>query len=258
MNRRVIVILMIAVLAIGGYFAYQQFYVKAQAANSALGGSGTIETDQVAITPQISGRIIEAPPNEGVPVRTGDVLYRLDPSVAQLQLDQAQAGQRAAAANYSHVKKASGSTFADKQAAKAQLDQAKAAVDLAKVQLSYTLVKSPLTGQIASIIAKVGENAVPGNNLAVISNPANLTVNIYVPEPRIGEVRVGQKGTLTTDSTTKQYRVSVTFIGTQAEFTPASIETKDQRVKLVYQVKCRVDNPDRDLKAGMPADVVLQ
>lgn len=258
MNRRVIVILVIAVLAVGGYFAYQHFYGSASAANSALGGSGTIETDQVAITPQTTGRIIQAPPNAGVPVKVGDVLYRLDPAVAKLQVQQAQAGQRAASANYAHVKSDSGSTWADKQAAKSQLDQANVAVDLAKVQLGYTTITSPLDGQIANVIANVGENAVPGNNLAVISNPANLDVTIYVPETRIGEVKVGQSGTLTTDSTTKQYHCRVTFIGSQAEFTPASIETKDQRVKLVYQVKCRITDPDSNLKAGMPADVVLQ
>ena len=259
MNRRVIVIiLVILAVAVGGYFAYQHFFGSASAANNALGGSGTIETDQVAITPQTTGRIIEAPPNAGVPVKTGDVLFRLDPAVAKLQLQQAQAGQRAAAANYDHVKKDSSSTWADKQTAKAQLDQAVVAVNLAKVQIGYTVITSPLDGQIANVIGSVGENAVPGNNLAVISNPANLTVTIYVPETQIGQVHVGQAGTLTTDSTSKTYDCRVTFISSQAEFTPASIETKDQRVKLVFQVKCQVTNPDANLKAGMPADVVLK
>ena len=91
-----------------------------------------------------------------------------------------------------------------------------------------------------------------------MSNPASLTVTIYVPESRIGEVKLGQEGTLTTDSTSRTYHAKVVFIGSQAEFTPASIETKDQRVKLVYQVKLRITDGDLALKPGMPADVVLK
>lgn len=259
MNKRVIPIVLVVVVAIGGYFAYQRFFGASAASESALGGSGTIETNQVAITPQMTGRIVEAPAEEGVPVKAGDVLYRLDPAIAQLQVDQAKAGEKAAAANYKHVKDDSGSSSADKAAAKAQLEQAGIAVKMAQTQVGYATIASPLDGTISNVVAKVGENAVPGNTLAVVSDPANLTVTVYVSETRIGEVKVGQKGTLTTDSTQgKTYHVDVVFIGSQAEFTPASIETKDQRTKLVYQVKCRVSDPDASLKAGMPADVVLQ
>jgi HlyD family secretion protein len=258
MARRVIIILLIVAVAVGGYFAYQYYAGNAAAANGALSGSGTIETNQIAITPQTSGRIIAAPPNAGVPVKTGEVLYRLDPATANLQVQQAQAGQRAAEANYSHVKDDSSSTWADRQTAKAQLDQAVVAVNLAKVQQGYTIIKSPMAGTLSDVIANVGENAVPGNNMAIIIDPLDLTVNIYIPENRIGEVHVGQAGTLTTDSTTKPYDCKVTFISSQAAFTPTAIESKDQRVKLVYQVTLHVTNPDSALKAGMPADVVLK
>jgi HlyD family secretion protein len=257
MNKRIIGIVVVVVVAVAGYFGYQKYFGAASAANTALGGSGMIETTQIAITPQMAGRIIESPPNEGLAVKTGDLLYRLDPSTAKLGVDQARAGQKAAAANYSQVKKDSGSNYADRAAAKAQLDQANIAVKMAQVQEGYTVIRSPLDGTIANVVAKVGENAVPGNTMAVVTNPAQLTVAIYIPENRIGEVKVGQPGTVTTDST-RSYKVEVAFIGSQAEFTPASIETKDQRVKLVYQVKCRVINPDSSLKAGMPADVVLK
>ncbi len=257
MNKRIIAIIVVVAVAVGGYFAYQKYFANAAGASGELGGSGTIETTQIAITPQTAGRIIEAPPNEGVPVKKGDILYRLDAATAQFQVDQAKAGQKAAAANYGHVKSDSGSNSAEKAAAKAQLDQANIAVKMAQVQLGYTVITSPLVGTITNVVAKVGENAVPGNTMAVVSDPTQLTVNIYVPENRIGEVKVGQPGTLTTDST-NSYKVEVAFVGSQAEFTPASIETKDQRVKLVYQVKCRIMNPDSSLKAGMPADVVLR
>jgi HlyD family secretion protein len=258
MKRIAGVIGVIVVLVVAGYFGWTAFTGGA-GAGTGLGGSGTVETIQIAITPQASGRIVAAPDQEGVAVKKGDVLYRLDPTTAGLQVTQAKAGVSAAQANYDQVRDKSSSTKADKAAAKAQLDQAKAALKMAEVQVGYTAIASPIDGVLTSLAARAGENAVPGSTLAVVSDPTSLTVTIYVAESQIGLVKVGQSGTLTTDSTTgKTYNAKVVFVGSQAEFTPASIETKEQRVKLVYQVKLRIVDADTALKAGMPADVVLQ
>jgi HlyD family secretion protein len=111
---------------------------------------------------------------------------------------------------------------------------------------------------LTSIAQNVGENALPGTTLAMLSQVQSLTVTIYIPETQIGKVKMGQSGDITTDSTTKTYTGKVTFVSSQAEFTPSSVETKDQRTKLVYQVKLNVTDADADLKPGMPADVVLK
>jgi len=258
MRKRIIpILIVVVVLAAVGYFWWTN-YGSSSAANSALGGSGTIEAQQIAITPQVSGRIIVAPAQEGVAVKAGDVIYRLDPSTLKLQVEAAKAGVSAAESNYRHVKNDSSSTRAEKDAAKAQWDQAKIAEQMAEVQVGYATIKSPADGILSNIAQKAGENAVPGTTLAMLSQVQTLTVTIYIPETRIGEVKMGQLGTLTTDSTTKPYDARVTYISSQAEFTPASIETKDQRVKLVYQVKLDITNADSQLKPGMPADVVLK
>jgi len=257
MKRIFPILAVVVVLALAGYFGWT-WYSGTSATASALGGSGTIETDQIAITPQTTGRILTAPAEEGVPVAKGDVLYTLDPALLALQVKQAQAGIDAAKANLKTVKAKSGHTKADTAAAQAQLDQADVALAMAKLQVGYASIASPIDGVISSIAARAGENAVPGTTLAIVSNPASLTVTIYVPENRIGLVRIGQTGALTTDSVTKTYHGAVVFVATQAEFTPASIETKDQRIKLVYQVKLRITDADTSLKPGMPADVVLQ
>lgn len=258
MRRRIIlVVVAIIVLVVAGYYAWA-FVTQPSPATSALAGSGTIETEQVAITPQTMGRIVSAPSEEGVAVKKGAMLYRLDASVARLQVQQAGAGVDAASVNYRQVKDKSGSTDSQIAAAKAQLDQAKIALQMAQVQETYTTIRSPLDGTVSNIAANAGENAVPGNTLAIVSNPASLTVTIYIPENQIGRVKVGEKGDITTDSTAKTYHGLVSFIGAQAEFTPASIETKDQRVKLVFQVKLRITDPDANLKPGMSADVVLR
>ena len=150
------------------------------------------------------------------------------------------------------------STWADKQAAKAQWQQAVLAKKMAQVQLGYMTVRAPLKGVLTNIGQMVGENAVPGTTMAMMSQVQHLTVTIYVPETQIGQVKIGQAGTITTDSTTKVYNGKVTFVGSQAEFTPSSVETKDQRAKLVFPVKLDIAEADANLKPGMPADVVLK
>jgi HlyD family secretion protein len=257
MSKRIIpILIVVAVLAAAGYFWWST-YGAGSANSSALGGSGTIEAQQIAITPQVSGRIISAPAEEGVAVNAGDVLYKLDGSTLKLQIQAAKAGVSAAESNYRHVKNDDSSTRADKDAAKAQWDQAKVAQQVAELQLGYTTIKSPAAGILSNIAQRAGENAAPGTSLAMLSQVQSLTVTIYVPETRIGEVKMGQSGTLTTDST-KTYNAKVSYISSQAEFTPASIETKDQRTKLVYQVKLNITDADSNLKPGMPADVVLK
>jgi HlyD family secretion protein len=257
MKRIRLIVAVVVVLGVAGYFGWT-FYSGTVAANAALGGSGTIESDQIAVTPQTSGRILTSPTEEGVAVAKGDVLYTLDSSVLKLQVDQAQAGVDAAKANLTNVKNKSGHTKADVRSAQATLDQAKLALDMAKTQLGYATITSPIDGVVSSIAAKAGENAAPGSTLAIVSNPASLTVTVFIAETDIGKVKLGQTGTLTTDSSSKTCHVAVVFIGTQAEFTPASIETKDQRTKLVYQVKLRITDADSSLKPGMPADAVLK
>jgi HlyD family secretion protein len=257
MKRILPVLVLVAVLAVAGYFGW--VYLTGNGAGSGgLGGSGSIESDEIAVTPQTSGRILTGPAQEGVAIKKGDVLYTLDGSVLKLQVDQASAGVAAAKANLTNVKDKSGHTSADVSSAQAQLDQAKIALKMAQTQLGYATITSPIDGIVSSIAAKAGENAAPGSTLAIVSDPTKLTVEIFVAETEIGKVKLGQTGSLTTDSVSKTYHGEVVFIGTTAEFTPASIETKDQRTKLVYKVKLRITDADTSLKPGMPADVTLQ
>ncbi len=80
-------------------------------------------------------------------------------------------------------------------------------------------------------------------------------MKIYIPEPQLGRIKLGQIAEITTDSYRgKVYRGKVTFINSEAEFTPKNVQTQEERVKLVFAVKIAVDNPNQELKPGMPAD----
>jgi HlyD family secretion protein len=252
----VVVVAVLALAAIGGTIWF--FWTNAaQQATEALGGSGTIEAQETIISAQTQGRILHAPFAEGNPVKKGQLLYQLDATLANDQVRQAQAGLRAANAQLKQVKDDSASTNADIAAARAQVDQATIAVNMARTQAGFTTVTAPVPGTATNKVADVGENAAPGGTLAIIADTLHLTVTIYVPETEIGKVKLGQTGKVVTDGSTREYPGTVTFISSQAEFTPASVETKDQRVKLVYQVKLAVDNTDGSLKPGMPADVTF-
>ena len=135
--------------------------------------------------------------------------------------------------------------------------QANAAVKLAQVQLGYATVKAPHDGVVTAVAANAGQNAAPGRTLATIADTNNLFVRVFVPETRIGDVKLGATVKATTDSSDTTYSGAVEFIASQAEFTPNNVETKEQRVKLVYEVRVRISDTSGTLKAGMPVDVTF-
>jgi HlyD family secretion protein len=86
----------------------------------------------------------------------------------------------------------------------------------------------------------------------------NVWLRGYISETDLGRIRWGTPATITTDTYPgKQYRGRVSFISSEAEFTPKSVETHKERVTLVYRIKIEVENPNNELKPGMPADAVI-
>ena len=139
--------------------------------------------------------------------------------------------------------------------ARAQLQQAKEALALAETRLGYATLTSPLTGVVLSHNIEPGEFVAPGTPIVTVGDLAHVWLRAYVDETDLGRVKVGQVVKVTADTyPDKVYEGRVSFIASQAEFTPKSVQTKKERVKLVYRTKITVDNPHMELKAGMPAD----
>jgi HlyD family secretion protein len=256
MRKRIAIVAVVIVLAGAGIGTWLLLSGNASQP-SQLTGSGTIEAPEVAVAPLVAGTILDAPVAEGVTVKKGDVLFRIDDSVVKLQVTQAQAGVRAAKAARDQARKDHKSS-SEKAAVQAQLDQAAAALKIAELQLSYCTVVAPVDGVLLTKALDAGENAAPGKTLATIGRLDELTVTVYVAESDIGRVKVGQKAKLATDSSTATFDCSVVSVASQAEFTPTQVETKDQRVKLVYAVKLSVTDISGTLKPGMPADVTFE
>lgn len=248
----VVLVVLIALIG-GGFWLWHR--TQSPASASGLSASGEMEATEYQIAPALAGRVTKVRVVEGQQVKAGQELVRLDRSALQLQRDQAEQGVIAARAALTNAK--NDGTDADVTAARARLRQAEAAVDLAEVQLGYTLIKAPRSAVIVSVITNVGQNAAPGKTLLTMVDPSDLFVRVFVPETQIGNVKVGQAAHVTTDSSSEIFPGKVSFIASQAEFTPNNVQTKEQRVKLVYEVRVRVTDSSGTLKPGMPVDVTF-
>jgi HlyD family secretion protein len=145
------------------------------------------------------------------------------------------------------------------EAQRAQLAQAEAALQGIDAGLVNMTIRAPFEGTVTVRHREPGEIVPAGSPVLTVMNRADRWVRVYVPETRMGAVRIGLPATITADTyPDKAYRGEVIFIASQAEFTPKTVQTAEERVKLVYAVKVQVTNDaEFDLKPGMPADVRL-
>jgi HlyD family secretion protein len=114
-----------------------------------------------------------------------------------------------------------------------------------------------VTGVVTEKIAEQGELLPAGAPLCVITDLADAWLTAYVAEPDLGRIRIGQEAEVVTDDGQSR-RGTVSFVSSQAEFTPKNVQTPEERVKLVYRIKVRLENGDGLFKPGMPAEARLR
>jgi HlyD family secretion protein len=124
-----------------------------------------------------------------------------------------------------------------------------------KRQRQESIVRAPAAGVIESIDLRPGDLVAPSAPVAKILEPSQLWVRVYVPEPQLGRVRIGQKAALTVDTFPKrEFEGHVVEIRTQSEYTPRNVQTLDQRMDQVFGVKVAIDRAP-ELRPGMAATV---
>ncbi len=137
----------------------------------------------------------------------------------------------------------------------ANIESAKAALELAKIVVDYTTLKAPFDGVILVRQAELGEVVSPGAAIVTLADIGHVWLRAYVNETDVGKIRLGEAVTVTTDSYPgKDYPGRISFISESAEFTPKSVETHAERVTLVYRIRIDIDNPSHELVPGLPAD----
>ena len=146
---------------------------------------------------------------------------------------------------------------AQRQTAARQVTSAAAQVELVEDRLRKTTVTNPTAGTVLATYAEAGEFVQPGQPLYAIANLAAVDVRAYVTETQLASVQMGQQVTVTMDVKTDRQSLpgTVTWIASEAQFTPTPVQTRDERADLVYAIKIRVDNSKGLLKLGMPVDV---
>jgi HlyD family secretion protein len=141
---------------------------------------------------------------------------------------------------------------------RSEIERAKANVAMIDTQLADTTAASPVDGVVLVKAADVGEVLAAGTTVVTIGDIDHPWLRAYINETDLGRVKLGAKAKITTDSYPgKVYEGRVSFIASEAEFTPKQIQTQEERVKLVYRIKIDVDNPRHELKSNMPADAEI-
>jgi HlyD family secretion protein len=173
---------------------------------------------------------------------------------AQAERDRAAAALEAARANAATLQLRQ----QDVRVAEATVREAAANVRRLESQVAELKVFAPLTATILTKAVEAGEVVTAGRPLVLLGDLDHPWIKVYVTETEVGKVKLGAPALVLVDSFPQQpFRGTVTWIADQAEFTPKNIQTKEERVNLVYAVKVTIDNAQRKLKAGMIADAEL-
>ncbi|HVJ09091.1 MAG TPA: efflux RND transporter periplasmic adaptor subunit [Acidisarcina sp.] len=182
-----------------------------------------------------------------------DAISAQDRDLAETALKRAQASFEANEQRYNKAQE--GNRKEDVAIARADLNAARANLGMSHVNLSYSTLYAPTSGVITVRQAEQGEVVVPGTPVVTLADLDHIWLRAYLAETDLGRVRWGQDAVITTDTYPgKQYHGRISFIASNAEFTPKSVQTYQERVTLVYRIKIDIDNTNHELKPGMPAD----
>ena len=326
MKRVLLLLLLVAIGAAAVYF-HPQWLRKPPTAN-VLKLSGNLEAHESLVSFKLTGRITNLPVDEGMVVKAGDLLARLDNDDYRQQVavdeatsrvrdrqltlglagsrqqdieaaqqaildaqadleqkkkdyaryqalyekdeipaqtrDQAATNVTRAQATYDRAQLiynelAEGTRKEELAVQRANVHQADQNLHLSSIRLAYTVLRAPFDGVVLVRQAELGEVVLPGTAIVTLADLNHLWVRVYVPETDLGKVHWGQAVDVRTDTyPDKIYRGRISFISAEAEFTPKSVQTEKERVTLVYRVKVDVENPNRELKPGMPADAYIK
>ena len=134
-----------------------------------------------------------------------------------------------------------------------------ARLSTAKERSGYATLSAPISGVVLSKAVEPGEQVAAGTPVVTLGDLGECWLKGYIPETELGRVKLGQRARVTTDSHPgRVFEGKVSFISSEAEFTPKSVQTEKERVKLVYRIKITLANPDMELKPGMPADAEIE
>ncbi len=222
--------------------------------------NGRLEADTIRLSSQTTGIVNMLSISEGDTVEPKQVIAVINKEKLLVQLQQVQADL----SFNSDLLKKTESMLASGAATKQRRDELAARVDVLRaqkngieLQLADAAIRSPIKGVILNKYVNKGEFVVPGTLVAEVADLNELKALIYLPLNKLSTIKIGQKVRIKVDGLSTAASGTITWIASEAEFTPKTILTKETRTTLVYAVKLSVPNKDGSLKIGMPIDVEL-
>jgi len=191
--------------------------------------------------------------NSGSRKQRDDAVTRRD--VAKERLQGAKDRVRAAEENLARLR--AGARREEIDAARARVAAADAQIAAFEKAIHDATLLAPVGGIVTEKLADVGEMIAPRAPIVVVTDLDHAWANVYVDEPSVPRLRLGQTATLFTDAGGAGIAGTVSYISAKAEFTPRNVQTADERSKLVYRVKVSVDNKAGVLKSGMPVEAEI-
>jgi HlyD family secretion protein len=188
--------------------------------------------------------------NSGSQKQRDDAATRRDLAKARLQAGQ----ERVRAAQEAKLRLDRGPRPQEIAAARARVASADAQIATIQQNISDATIVSPLAGLVTQKLADAGEILAPRTPVVNVVDLDHAWANIYIDEPLVPRLRLGQAATVFTDAGGSGLKGTVTFISPKAEFTPRNVQTAEERSKLVYRIKVSVDNSQGVLKQGMPVE----
>jgi HlyD family secretion protein len=190
--------------------------------------------------------------NAGSRKQRDDAATRRDVAAARLQ----GARERTRAAGESLARIRAGARPQEIAAARARVSASEAQIATLKKGLADATLTSPVSGIVTSKLADAGETIAPRSPVVVITDLEHAWANVYVDEPIVPRLKLGQTVALFTDAG-QRVDGTITFISPRAEFTPRNVQTAEERSRLVYRIKVTTNNKEGILKQGMPVEAEL-
>jgi HlyD family secretion protein len=190
--------------------------------------------------------------NAGSRKQRDDAATRRDVAIAHVN----SARERARAATEAVARLRAGARPEEIAGARARVAGADAQIAVLKKNIADAVLTSPVAGIVTAKLADAGETIAPRTPVVAITDLDHAWANVYVDEPVVPRLKLGQPVTLVTDAG-QRLQGSITFISPRAEFTPRNVQTAAERSKLVYRIKVSADNRDGVLKPGMPVEAEL-
>ena len=179
--------------------------------------------------------------------------------VDDLESAHSMASAQLAAAQQQYSKLLKGARPEEIEAALSMVEQAEVMVEVVRQKLTHCELWAPASGTVMYKLAEQGEVAAPGIPVGIIADLSQVEVKGFVAEKDLGFVKIGGRALVYIDSLpSKPIKAKITYVASEAEFTPKNIQTHEERVKTMYEIRVSVDNTKGMLKSGMPADIVIK